>query len=39
MVSSVMGIAVVALPSAIITAGLMDELKNNPEGSVGDNVK
>ena len=34
MISSLMGVAVVALPSGIITAGLLDELRG--EGSSGD---
>ena len=31
MISSLFGIAIIALPSGIITAGYMDELKNRKE--------
>jgi len=37
MASSLMGIAVVALPSGIITAGLLEELQQSRESSVAEN--
>ncbi|MCD8149678.1 MAG: potassium channel family protein [Clostridiales bacterium] len=33
MLSSFVGIAIVALPSGIITAGYMDEIRKNQEGT------